>query len=269
MLAFEYTPRRTTYNNYISRPSPYNCHHYDPFNLLLDLSRSNKHCQPIQSSSSNYYPLINHSSNQYNHYGQLNPNIIRKQKRKSSKKLTNFNNIKPQIQTKLYNLNENYQIRLFKKNIKFDDYSITYKIFDNNDDVYLLINSKSDNYEKTFRFTNSNINLSKISWELNQNIGGLIVNIPKIQKTIPLNNFNESLENLETPTKSIPIPIEFTESSAHDVLTSTPSSSTTSSNLTTPRSSRSNSITQDEVLKSLPKLGKKVSLEEVEDESLI
>ncbi|KAH3673161.1 hypothetical protein WICMUC_003845, partial [Wickerhamomyces mucosus] len=106
---------------------------------------------------------------------------------------------------------------------------------------------------------------------LNQNIGGLIVNIPKIQKTIPLNNSNESLENLETPTevkKSIPIPIEFTESSAQDVMTSTPSSSTTSSNLTTPRSSRSNSITQDEVLKSLPKLGKKVSLEEVEDESL-
>lgn len=164
---------------------------------------------------------------------------------------------------------DSYTIEVSKSNGSNDfvHYSIYYEI--KKLETLITIKSNQDNFVKVYSFDNDSINLEGITWKTTNN--SLIVSIPKnIKKPVE----SPKRQRIEKP-KVISIPIQYGDdhqsvplSRSNSENTTPEPESETQSELSTPAASDSESD-NEEISSSLPKLTKRVSLEEIEDESLM
>ncbi|ODQ58979.1 hypothetical protein WICANDRAFT_63482 [Wickerhamomyces anomalus NRRL Y-366-8] len=247
--------------------------------------------------------------------------------------------LKPEVEAKVLNARDSFQIQVFKDNNNFNHYSIRYKL--SGHDVIIYIESEVDDFAKGFRFAQDKIDINNVEWKVVRNV--LVINVPKCKdefilrpsvrfvkrvdppacnnkpmvqqpKQAPVLISKPQRESTSTPPKEAPavetrssspqeklvtgasspvttstvsskpspapkskvisIPIEFADSETEITPKSTRESSRRSS---VTESVKSNTRTESEAELSdddsapsnkLPKLKRKVSIEEVEDESL-
>lgn len=85
-------------------------------------------------------------------------------------------NSKPRVQTKLLDLTNSYQIKLFKNYGGFNDYMITFRV-NAREEVELLVKSEKDGFEKVFMFRYKDIKVKQIDYDINGN--SMLIIVPK------------------------------------------------------------------------------------------
>lgn len=314
MLSFEYTPASLFNSDYLMRPHTFgpeylfgrhpqrqhplhHCYHQHPQPKRTARSRS---CRPRRANEEDY--LVSLLDKLVSHAEEQTPR-------------------KPEVEAKVFNTKDSYQIQVRKNDSDFTHYSISYKLTGN--DAVIVIESEVDDFAKGFKFALNKINMSNVEWKVVRNV--LVINVPRSNDGFVLKpalvSFTKKTKEASNPRQGksaqrpieAPVPTRQTNKSSVESRSSTPATPSTPSESSTPlqeqsapqvrvisipiefedseaeitpRSSRRSSITDsirsntrteseaelsdDEFAPSakLPKLKRKVSIEEVEDESL-
>ncbi|CCH41492.1 Titin [Wickerhamomyces ciferrii] len=212
---------------------------------------------------------------------------------------------KPEVGYKVLRSKNQYQIHIHKNNNEYNHYSISYKVIDGF--AMIHVESEKDEFKKVFKFKQNDVDVMNVKWELAGNVLKIIIpRVPadefvvrpqvkkvfapvrdesrrsvspspkpqQIQEQVPKQAAKQPSES-KPKARVISIPIDYEDSETETAVTTPRSSRSNSFSETDSISTRSRSNSEAELssdehepLHKLPKLKRRVSIEEVEDESL-
>lgn len=282
MLAFDYSPASFFNSDCLFRPERQDIYYSRPQHPLRHAFYQHPQQSRRMMRSRSCQPR------RVNHQQQYFTNLLNQLVEESQQR-------KPEVTSKVFNTKDSYQIQILKDDDDFKHFSIRYKI--SGSEALIHVESEIDDFSKTFKFNQNSIDIENVEWRIVRNV--LVINVPKCKdefilrpavkiskpkQQIEKTPSSSSSETTPEPTKSseldskpkiISIPIEFQDSEAE--IETRGASNSRRSSIT--ESIKSNTRTESEAeLNSdedeqepshkLPKLTRRVSIEEVEDESL-